>query len=148
MAKYKIAWLPGDGVGNDVMEAARIVLNALDFSAEYIHGDIGWEFWRQEGEPLPKRTVEMMKDTDCALFGAITSKPKEEAAAELDENLKAIVSELFHFWMMFIKYIEHLFRNWMKFNTAIHAFSVLTKDHKIHTFFIIERIPGIRFTWT
>jgi len=26
MAKYKIAWLPGDGVGNDVMDAAKIVL--------------------------------------------------------------------------------------------------------------------------
>lgn len=43
MAKYKIAWLPGDGVGNDVMEAARLVLDALKFDAEYIHGDIGWE---------------------------------------------------------------------------------------------------------
>jgi len=34
MAKYKIAWLPGDGVGNDVMEAARIVLDALKLEAE------------------------------------------------------------------------------------------------------------------
>ena len=37
MSKYKIAWLPGDGVGNDVMDATRIVLDALNFSAEYIH---------------------------------------------------------------------------------------------------------------
>lgn len=88
MAKYKVAWLPGDGVGNDVMEAARIVLDALKFDAEYIHGDIGWEFWKHEGDPLPRRTIEMMKETDCALFGAITSKPKEEADKELDENLK------------------------------------------------------------
>lgn len=88
MSKYKIAWLPGDGVGNDVMEATRIILDALNLSAEYIHGDIGWEFWKHEGDPLPQRTIEMMKDTDCALFGAITSKPKEEAAAELDENLR------------------------------------------------------------
>ena len=88
MAKYKIAWLPGDGVGNDVMEATRIVLDALKFEADYIHGEIGWEFWRHEGEPLPSRTIDMMKKTDCALFGAITSKPKEEAAAELDENLQ------------------------------------------------------------
>ena len=43
MAKYKIAWLPGDGVGNDVMEAAKIVLDKMKFDAEYIHGDIGWE---------------------------------------------------------------------------------------------------------
>lgn len=88
MSKYKIAWLPGDGVGNDVMEAARIVLDALKFDAEYIHGDIGWEFWKHEGDPLPQRTIEMMKSTDAALFGAITSKPKEEAAEELDEHLK------------------------------------------------------------
>ena len=88
MATYKIAWLPGDGVGNDVMEAARLVLDALKFDAEYIHGDIGWEFWKHEGEPLPKRTVEMMKGTHCALFGAITSMPKEEAQEVLDDNLK------------------------------------------------------------
>jgi isocitrate/isopropylmalate dehydrogenase len=88
MAKYKIAWLPGDGVGNDVMDATRIVLDKLNFDAEYIHGDIGWELWKHEGEPLPARTVEMMKKTDCALFGAITSMPKEEAQEELDENLK------------------------------------------------------------
>jgi 3-isopropylmalate dehydrogenase len=88
MAKYKIAWLPGDGVGNDVMEATRILLDELKFDAEYIHGDIGWEFWRHEGDPLPQRTIDMMKNTDCALFGAITSKPKEEAAEELDDNLK------------------------------------------------------------
>ena len=88
MAKFKIAWLPGDGVGNDVMEATRIVLDALKFDAEYIHGDIGWEFWRTEGDPLPKRTTEMLKTTHCALFGAITSKPKEEAERELIPELQ------------------------------------------------------------
>ena len=88
MAKYKIAWLPGDGVGHDIMEATRLVLDAIKFDAEYIPGDIGWEFWRHEGDPLPQRTLELMKNTDCALFGAITSKPKEEAANELDENLR------------------------------------------------------------
>jgi len=88
MAKYQIAWLPGDGVGKDVMEAARIVLNTLKLDAEYIHGDIGWEFWCAEGDPLPARTTELLKRTDCALFGAITSKPKEEAAKELAPELQ------------------------------------------------------------
>ncbi len=88
MSRYKIAWLPGDGVGNDVMEAARMVLDALKLDAEYIHGDIGWEFWKTEGNPLPDRTIEMMKQTDCALFGAITSKPKDEAAKELAPALR------------------------------------------------------------
>ncbi len=88
MAKYKIAWLPGDGCGHDVMEAARIVLDALGFDAEYIPADIGWEFWCKEGDPLPPRTIELLKSTDCALFGAITSKPKEEAAKELAPELQ------------------------------------------------------------
>lgn len=88
MAKYRVAWLPGDGVGNEVMECARIVLDRLAFDAEYIHGDIGWELWKSEGEALPERTKEMMKATDCALFGAITSKPKEEAAKELAPELQ------------------------------------------------------------
>jgi len=88
MAKYKIAWLPGDGIGNDVMDCAKLVLDALKFDAEYIHGDIGWEFWCTEGDPLPKRTIEMLKKTNCALFGAITSKPKEEAAKELIPELR------------------------------------------------------------
>lgn len=88
MPKYKIAWLPGDGVGHDVMEAARIVLDALKFDAEYLPGDIGWEFWKTEGTPLPERTKELLHKTDACLFGAITSKPKEEADKELDPKLR------------------------------------------------------------
>jgi 3-isopropylmalate dehydrogenase len=40
MGAYRIAWLPGDGVGIEVLEAARMVLDAVDFDAEYVHGDI------------------------------------------------------------------------------------------------------------
>jgi isocitrate/isopropylmalate dehydrogenase len=87
MGTYRIAWLPGDGVGRDVMEAARLVLEALKLDAEYVAGDVGWQFWCTEGNALPERTLAMMKDTVCALFGAITSKPKEEAARELDPSL-------------------------------------------------------------
>ena len=85
---YKIAVLPGDGVGPEVIEAAMIVLDEIALDAEYIYGDIGWEFWKKEGNPLPDRTVELMKNTDCALFGAITSKPKEEAQKELAPELQ------------------------------------------------------------
>ncbi|HER24723.1 MAG TPA: isocitrate/isopropylmalate dehydrogenase family protein, partial [Candidatus Atribacteria bacterium] len=88
MAKYKIAWLPGDGIGNDVMEAAKIVLDELKLDAEYLPGDVGWEFWKKEGNPLPDRTIKILQDTDCCLFGAITSKPKEEAKKELAPELK------------------------------------------------------------
>ena len=88
MAKYKIAWLPGDGIGNDVMEAARIVLDTLGLDAEYIHGDIGWDFWCREGDAFPERTVSLLKNVDAALFGAITSKPVKAAEAELVPALK------------------------------------------------------------
>jgi len=88
MAKYKIAVLPGDGVGKDVMEAAMIVLNAVNLDADYEYGDIGWEFWIKEGNPLPDRTINLLKRTDACLFGAITSKPKEEAARELSPDLQ------------------------------------------------------------
>jgi isocitrate/isopropylmalate dehydrogenase len=83
MSGHKIALLPGDGVGGDVLDAALKVLDAVGFDAEYIHGDIGWEFWRTEGNPLPDRTIDLLKEADACLFGAITSKPKEEAAREL-----------------------------------------------------------------
>ncbi|GJM44030.1 MAG: 3-isopropylmalate dehydrogenase [Gemmatimonadota bacterium] len=88
MAKHKIAWLPGDGIGIEVMDAARLVLDAVGFDAEYVHGDIGWEFWKSEGEPLPQRTLDVLRSTDAALFGAITSLPKEEAENELDASLR------------------------------------------------------------
>ena len=88
MSKYRIAILPGDGVGKEVVEAALIVLNKLVVDAEYVYGDIGWEFWCKEGNALPERTTKMLKETDVCLFGAITSKPKEDALAELDPALR------------------------------------------------------------
>lgn len=90
MAKYSIAWMPGDGIGNEVMDATKIVLDAVGFDAEYHHADIGWEFWKTEGDAFPERTKEFLKSgkTQAALFGAITSKPKEEAEKELIPELQ------------------------------------------------------------
>lgn len=90
MKKYKIAVLPGDGIGIDVTNAAMKVLDAVGFSdmVEYTWGDIGWEFWKTEGNPLPDRTIELLKNSDCCLFSAITSKPKEEAQKELVPELQ------------------------------------------------------------
>jgi len=88
MSKYKIAWLPGDGVGIEVMEATRICLDALKFDATYPHGDIGWKFWCQEGEAFPERTINLLKDCHASMFGAITSKPVKTAEQELIPELK------------------------------------------------------------
>ena len=43
MSNYRIAWLPGDGIGPEVCDAARLVLDAAGFQADYLHGDIGWD---------------------------------------------------------------------------------------------------------
>lgn len=79
----RIAWLGGDGIGPEVLDATRTVLDAIGFRAEYIPADIGWTFWCEEGNPLPQRTLEVLRTTTCAMFGAITSKPASDAAREL-----------------------------------------------------------------
>jgi 3-isopropylmalate dehydrogenase len=84
----KIVSLPGDGIGKTVLPEAVRVLNAAGFEAEYIHGDIGWEFWCKEGNALPQRTIDLLAEHKIGLFGAITSKPKDAAAKELDPSLR------------------------------------------------------------
>ena len=88
MARYRIAWLPGDGIGVDVLDAARIVLDELKLDAEYVHGSIGWDCWCAEGDALPPRTIDLLRNVDAALFGAITSKPVKAAEAELVPGLR------------------------------------------------------------
>ena len=87
-SKYRIAWLPGDGIGVDVLDATKIVLDKLELHADYIHGDIGWEFWCREGDALPERTIDLLGNVDAAMFGAITSKPVKAAELELMPELQ------------------------------------------------------------
>jgi len=87
-SKYRIAWLPGDGIGVDVLDATRIVLEKLKLDAEYIPGDIGWEFWCREGDALAERTIHLLQNVDAAMFGAITSKPVKAAEQELTPELQ------------------------------------------------------------
>src|SRR6056297_3353965 len=86
--KKTIVALPGDGIGKTVLEETIRVLSSAGFEAEYIEADIGWEFWRTEGNPLPERTIQLIEKHKIALFGAITSKPKDEALEELIPEMK------------------------------------------------------------
>jgi 3-isopropylmalate dehydrogenase len=88
MAKYTVVTMPGDGIGNQVLPEALRLLNAVGFDAEYIHADIGWDCWRTQGNALPERTVSLLARHKLGLFGAITSKPKQQAEAELIPELK------------------------------------------------------------
>lgn len=89
MTTYQIAWLGGDGIGPEVLDATRAVLDSIGFRADYIPADIGWKFWCEEGNPLPERTLEVLLTTNCAMFGAITSKPASDAALELLPALRS-----------------------------------------------------------
>jgi 3-isopropylmalate dehydrogenase len=80
--------MPGDGIGNVVLPESLRVLEAAGFEADWVEADIGWEFWKSEGNPLPQRTIDLIAEHKVALFGAITSKPKDAAAEELAPELR------------------------------------------------------------
>ena len=86
--KKTIVKMPGDGIGKVVLEEAIRVIEKAGFEANYVEGDIGWDFWCKEGNPLPQRTLDLIEEHRIGLFGAITSKPKEEAFNELSDKLK------------------------------------------------------------
>lgn len=88
MSRHAIVTMPGDGIGNQVVPEALRVLEAVGLDADYLHADIGWECWRNEGNALPERTVELLAKHKLGLFGAITSKPKKEAEAKLKPELR------------------------------------------------------------
>ncbi|MFO8172741.1 MAG: isocitrate/isopropylmalate family dehydrogenase [Longimicrobiales bacterium] len=88
MARYTVVSMPGDGIGKTVLPESIRVLDAVGFDAEYVHADIGWDFWVNEGNPLPQRTLDLLKEHGLGLFGAITSKPKWEADEELKPELR------------------------------------------------------------
>ena len=88
MGQPKIVLMPGDGIGQDVMDAAHLVLDSLNLNAEYQYADIGWKFWCEEGDALPERTIAALKGATCALLGAITSKPIAESQQELRTELQ------------------------------------------------------------
>jgi 3-isopropylmalate dehydrogenase len=88
MSKRTIVAMPGDGIGAIVLDETLRILDAAGFDADYVNADIGWEYWKAEGNPLPDRTLDLLATHKIGLFGAITSKPKEEAAEELDPSLR------------------------------------------------------------
>jgi isocitrate/isopropylmalate dehydrogenase len=73
--QYKIGVIPGDGIGRDVVRAARMVLDAVNNSAEefslnFKEMDTGEAAVARYGSPFPRETFEGMKETNAVLFGA------------------------------------------------------------------------------
>jgi isocitrate dehydrogenase (NAD+) len=88
MDQRSIVIMPGDGIGKLLLPEALRVLEAAGFKANYMPADIGWELWRNEGDPLPQRTLDLLEKHRIGLFGAITSKPKDQADQELSPDLR------------------------------------------------------------
>ena len=68
--KYRIAVIPGDGIGKEVMEATILVLDALDIDFDYVYGEAGDECGEKNGSPLPGETLDIIRSCDACLFGA------------------------------------------------------------------------------
>ncbi len=68
----KIALLAGDGIGPEIMEQARRVLDALSLPGLVLfEGDVGGIAYKRHGHPLPQETLDMARAADAVLFGAV-----------------------------------------------------------------------------
>ena len=100
---YRIALIPGDGVGKEVVPAARQVLEALPLAFDFVELDAGWEVFERTGTALPQRTASVIRSCDGAIFGA-TQSPSQKVEGysspilalrkqlDLYANLRPVVS--------------------------------------------------------
>ncbi|WP_254544196.1 isocitrate/isopropylmalate family dehydrogenase [Halomarina pelagica] len=82
----RIAVVPGDGIGREVVPAAVEVLSALDVDVEFVEAEAGDRVREETGEALPEGTVEVVREADATLFGAAG-----ETAADVILPLRAAV---------------------------------------------------------
>lgn len=70
---HKVCVIPGDGIGPEVMRSALEVLGAITDELSFIETQIGVEAYRKHGKYLTEETIQIIKNTDACLFGAITT---------------------------------------------------------------------------
>lgn len=73
----KIAALPGDGIGKEVVPEALKVIKALDLDLRFIELDAGYDCWNRRGDNLPAETVSAMQECKAALVGPFTTPVDE-----------------------------------------------------------------------
>ncbi len=71
----KLAIVPGDGIGREVIPAALSVLDAFSLDIEKIPLEIGYGRWERTGSAITDEDMNVIKECDCVLFGAITTPP-------------------------------------------------------------------------
>jgi homoisocitrate dehydrogenase len=77
MAKHAITLIEGDGIGHEVIRAARTVLEGIQVTGElefsWLEAHAGWELFERTGNSIPDETLEAVRATEATLFGAATS---------------------------------------------------------------------------
>ena len=81
-----VAVVPGDGIGKEVVPAALSVLGAFGLDIEKIPLEIGYGKWERTGSALTDDDMDIIKECDCVLFGAITTPP--------DPNYRSVLVRL------------------------------------------------------
>jgi 3-isopropylmalate dehydrogenase len=79
----KIAVLPGDGIGPEIVAEAVKVLNALGESFEMETAPVGGAGYEAKGHPLPEETLMLAKEADAILFGSVGDWKYDTLAREL-----------------------------------------------------------------
>lgn len=75
----RLCLIAGDGIGREVVQAARQVLEALAVPAEFVEAEAGWETFQQTGNALPEQTLAAVQAANATLFGAVSS-PSQRVA--------------------------------------------------------------------
>jgi methanogen homoisocitrate dehydrogenase len=79
----KIAVAQGDGVGKEVIPPCIDILNLLLQNPKFIDLDIGYSKWAREGTPITDLDIDLIKQTDCMLLGAVTTAPGSSVVVRL-----------------------------------------------------------------
>ena len=84
--KMKLAVIPGDGIGKEVIPVALSVLDGFNLDIEKTYIEIGYGKWERTGYAITDDDIDAIKKCDCVLFGAITTPP--------DPNYKSVLVRL------------------------------------------------------
>ena len=90
--KYRIAVVPGDGIGKEVMEATILVLDALDIDFDYVYGEAGDECGKKNGTPLPGETLDIIRSCDACLFGA-AGESAADVIVKIRQEMKTMATQ-------------------------------------------------------
>ncbi|UCE15249.1 MAG: isocitrate/isopropylmalate dehydrogenase family protein [Candidatus Bathyarchaeota archaeon] len=70
---YKIAVIPGDGIGKIVTPETIRVLESIDLKFEFQHMEVGYEVFKKVGTSVPEDVISSLRNTQACLFGATTT---------------------------------------------------------------------------